>query len=70
MATRQKAKQAFYGTTDIAAILGVSDTKARQLMYMFGRNGKLLRCGKLLRVPIKDFDAYIRQNTCGDLAQR
>lgn len=62
MAAKKKVQRQFYGTADIATILGVSQSKARDLMYMFGRHGKLLRCGKLLRVPVKDFDAYVQQN--------
>lgn len=59
---KQKVQRQFYGTTEIATILGVSDTKARTLMYMFGQHGKLLRCGKLLRVPVREFEEYIKQN--------
>lgn len=63
MASKQKVQRQFYGTSDIATILGIGQTKARELMYMFGAHGKLFRCGKLLRVPVKDFEAYVKQNT-------
>lgn len=66
-------EQAFYGTADIAEILGISQNKARDLMYSFAPHGKLLKCGRLLRVPAQEFEKWLHAQMVAQsrgLAQR
>ncbi len=53
----------FYSTDDLAVILGCSQSYANQLMHMFEQRGQLLRAGRLLRVEIKHFDAWVEEQT-------
>ena len=73
MRARRRMEQVYFGTSDIAEMLGISETKARDLMYEFAPHGKLLRCGRLLRVPASDFrrwlDAHMTR-PLRELAQR
>lgn len=53
----------FYSTADIASILGCSRAYANQLMHMFAYRGQLLRTGRLMRVAVEHFDAWVEEQT-------
>lgn len=53
----------FYSTADLVEILGCSKSYANQLMHMFEQRGQLLRQGRLMRVSIKHFDAWVEEQT-------
>ena len=47
-------------------ILGISKSKANQLMHMFEFRGQLFRDGRVMRVRIKDFEQWLeeRESEC------
>lgn len=42
-------------------ILGISKSKANQLMHMFEFRGQLFRDGRVMRVRIKDFEQWLKE---------
>ena len=48
-------KKRFYSARDIQTMLGISRSKANQIMHHFERQGQLYRDGRLMRVKIEDF---------------
>lgn len=52
----------YYSTKDVQTILNCSRSYALQVMHMFEQRGKLFRKGRLMRVKIKDFDAWLEQS--------
>jgi hypothetical protein len=53
------APRRYYDYSDIMSILSVSRTKAWQYLRMFERWGLAFREGKVLRVRMDFFDAYL-----------
>lgn len=51
-------KQRFYSAKDIESILGVSRSKANQIMHIFEKRGQLFRYGNTLRVEIDVFERW------------
>ena len=49
-------KKRFYSAKDIETILGVSRSKAIQIMHIFEKRGQLFRLGNTLRVEIDVFE--------------
>lgn len=60
------SQRRFYSTQDVMEILGISKSKANQLMHMFEFRGQLFRDGRVMRVKIKDFEQWLkeRENKC------
>lgn len=60
------SKRRFYSTQDVMEILGISKSKANQLMHMFEFRGQLFRDGRVMRVKIKDFEQWLeeRESEC------
>jgi len=56
-------KRRYYSTKDIEEILGVSRSKANQIMHMFEERGQLFRDGSTMRVEIPVFDAWCEEQT-------
>ena len=56
-------KRRYYSTKDIEEILGVSRSKAIQIMHMFEQRGKLFKCGNTMRVEIPVFEAWCEEHT-------
>ena len=56
-------KQRYYSTRDIQMILGISRTKANQIMHEFEREGKLFRHENTMRIKIDDFEDWFTQHT-------
>lgn len=55
-------KQRYYSTRDVQTILGVSRSKAIQIMHLFGKRGQLFRQGNTLRVEIDTFEHWCQEN--------
>lgn len=55
------SKRRFYSTQDVMEILGISKSKANQLMHMFEFRGQLFRDGRVMRVRIKDFEQWLKE---------
>ena len=51
-------KKRFYSAKDIEIILGVSRSKANQIMHLFEKRGQLFRLGNTLRVEIDVFERW------------
>lgn len=56
-------KKLYYSTKDIETVLNISRSKAIQIMHMFGERGQLFQQGNTLRVEIKVFEAWCREQT-------
>jgi len=56
-------KKRYYSTKDIQTMLGISRSKANQIMHMFEYRGQLFRCGSTLRVEITVFEDWCREQT-------
>lgn len=56
-------KQRFYSAKDIESILGVSRSKANQIMHIFEKRGQLFRSGNTLRVEIDVFERWKAEQT-------
>lgn len=59
----EAAQPRFYSTRDVQRILAVSRTTANQIMHQFEQRGQLFRTGSIMRVEIRIFDEWIKQNT-------
>lgn len=57
------AAKRFYSTADIQNILGIGRTTANQIMHLFEKRGQLFRTGNTMRVEIKIFEEWVKQNT-------
>lgn len=55
------SKRRFYSTQDVMEILGISKSKANQLMHMFEFRRQLFRDGRVMRVRIKDFEQWLKE---------
>lgn len=55
-------KQRYYSTRDVQTILGVSRSKAIQIMHLFGKRGQLFRVGNTMRVEITTFERWCQEN--------
>lgn len=52
----------YYSPKDIMSILSISKTEALRIVHMFETRGKMYRFGeKVLRVRVKDFEEWTRQ---------
>jgi hypothetical protein len=56
-------KKRYYSTKDVQTILGVSRSKANQIMHMFAHRGQLLVHGNTLRVEISVFEDWCKEQT-------
>ncbi len=56
-------KKRFYSAKDIETILGVSRSKAIQIMHIFEKRGQLFRLGNTLRVEIDVFERWQTEQT-------
>lgn len=56
-------KKRYYTTTEVQTILGVSRTKANEIMHVFEKRGQLFRHGNTLRVKISVFDEWLEECT-------
>jgi len=56
-------KRRYYSTKDVQEILGISRTKAIQIMHIFEYRGQLFRCGSTMRVEIKVFEDWLKEST-------
>ena len=56
-------KKRFYSAKDIEIILGVSRSKANQIMHLFEKRGQLFRQGNTLRVEIDTFERWQLEQT-------
>lgn len=56
-------KQRYYSTKDVQIILGVSRSKANQIMHMFDYRGQLFKNGSTLRVEIAVFEDWCKEQT-------
>lgn len=56
-------KRRFYSAKDIETILGVSRSKAIQIMHIFEKRGQLFRLGNTLRVEIDVFERWQTEQT-------
>lgn len=54
-------KKRFYSARDIQTMLGISRSKANQIMHHFERQGQLYRDGRLMRVKIEDFEQWLKK---------
>ena len=55
-------KKRFYSARDIQTMLGISRSKANQIMHHFERQGQLYRDGRLMRVKIGDFEQWLEES--------
>lgn len=56
-------KRRYYSTRDVQTILGVSRSKAIQIMHHFEKQGLLLRFENTMRVSIETFEAWCKEHT-------
>ena len=49
----------YYSSKDIQGILGVSKSKANEIMHMFDQRGLLFRSGKVMRVRVTYFEDWL-----------
>lgn len=52
-------KRRFYSAKDVQEILGIEKTKANQILNMFEYRGQLFRDGKVKRVRVEIFEAWL-----------
>ena len=57
------SKKRYYSAKDIETILGVSRSKANQIMHIFEKRGRLFRLGNTLRVEIDVFERWQMEQT-------
>lgn len=57
------SKKRYYSAKDIETILGVSRSKANQIMHIFEKRGQLFRLGNTLRVEIDVFERWQKEQT-------
>ena len=56
-------KKRFYSARDIQTMLGISRSKANQIMHHFEKRGQLFRLGNTLRVEIDVFERWQMEQT-------
>lgn len=56
-------KRRYYSTRDVQTILGVSRSKAIQIMHHFEKRGLLLRFENTMRVSVDVFEAWCEEHT-------
>ena len=56
-------KKRYYSTAEVQTILGVSRSKANEIMHRFEKRGQLFRHENTLRVEIKVFEDWVKQRT-------
>lgn len=54
-------KKLFYSTKDIETMLGISRSKATQIMHIFEKRGQLFRLGNTLRVQIDVYERWLAE---------
>ena len=64
------AKKRYYSTKEIQEMLGISRSKANAVMHMFEHCGQLFRDGRIMRVSIEVFEAYLAEKTIPQLDKR
>ena len=57
------SKKRYYSAKDIETILGVSRSKANQIMHIFEKRGQLFRLGNTLRVEIDVVERWQMEQT-------
>lgn len=57
------SKKRYYSAKDIETILGVSRSKANQIMHIFEKRVQLFRLGNTLRVEIDVFERWQMEQT-------
>lgn len=57
-----EVKRRYYGAKDIQTILGVGRNTAVNILHMFEQQGKMFRCGGVMRVKICDFEDWLKKN--------
>lgn len=60
-------KKRFYSTKDVETILGISRSKATQIMHIFDKHGQLLRIGQAMRVEIDTFEQWLADQQQGGI---